>query len=413
MKKKIWPSAVKGHLQAPPSKSAAQRAIAIASLARGDSLIINPGHCDDVLAAINVGRAMGAQIKRSDDNLYIKGRINDPKNTWHCGESGLSIRMFSGLAATMPIEVSLTGEGSLLKRPMSTVEESLSALDIKCSTNKGCLPIHVKGPIPGGKASIDGSLSSQVLTGILIASIFAENDLELAVRNLQSKPYIDLTIKIMQSFGVEVSHEHYQRFYVRKGQVYQGCQFKTEGDWSGASFPLVAGAVRGRVTVNNLELASAQADRKITDALQKAGALLEYHPEGLTVSHKKLTAFSFDATHCPDLFPPLVALAAYCDGESTIQGCNRLKGKESDRAETLTNTFNNLGIYVRVNDNTMHVRGGQVQPATIHSRGDHRIAMAAAIAALGGNGPVEIEQAEAVNKSYPDFFKHIASISSR
>ncbi len=412
MKKKIWPSAVNGHLHAPPSKSAAQRAIAIAALAEGGSDISGPGRCNDVLAAMDVCRSLGAKVREHHNTLQITGGIRPPGHALQCGESGLGIRMFSGVAATLSDNITLTGTGSLLQRPMHAVESSLHALGVYCKTTNGYLPIHIRGPIRGGKAIIDGSQGSQVLTGILIGSPFAESDVYLEAVGLKSKPYIDMTLDIMQAFGVTVANRAHQSFFIRSGQRYKGSRFQVEGDWSGAAFLLVAGAIAGGVKVSNLRLSSPQADRKIMEALSLAGASIREGAGWVESRQQPLRAFDFDATHCPDLFPPLAVLAANCRGRSRITGAGRLHAKESDRAKTLKETFRRMGLDIGVEEDTMFITGGQAKAATVQSHGDHRIAMAAATAALKANGPVNIEGAEAVNKSYPTFFHDLQQITS-
>jgi len=411
MKNKSLPSEVDGHIQAPPSKSAAQRAIAIAGLAAGTSVITRPGEADDVMAAAEICRTLGASVEQKSGNLHIKGGIHPPAVPLHCRESGLSIRMFAGIASIFSEEVQMTGQGSLLKRPMEVVAASLQALGVHCKTTAGKLPLYIRGPIKGGKVSIDGSLSSQVLTGILIAAPYAKKELTLHVSQLKSKPYIDLTMDVMKAFGVETINEDHQRFTIPPGQFYKACRFTVEGDWSGAAFLLVAGAIAGKVVVNNLNPGSFQGDKRILDALKASGAMVNVTGEGIRVENNKLNAFSFDATDCPDLFPPLAALAAHCHGTSRISGVSRLRAKESDRAATLMDIFSKMGIFIRLEQDTMLVEGGKPQAATVESHGDHRIAMAAAVTALNATGPVHIEGAEAVNKSYPGFFNDLANIT--
>ncbi len=411
MKKKSLPSAVDGHIQAPPSKSAAQRAIAIATLAKGTSVIIRPGDSDDVMAATDVSRTLGASVEQWGRNLHIAGGIHPPEAPLHCRESGLSIRMFAGIASIFSEELQMTGQGSLLKRPMEVVATSLQALGVHCKTTAGKLPIYICGPIKGGDVSIDGSLSSQVLTGILIAAPFAEKELTLHVSQLKSKPYIDLTMDVMRAFGVEAINDNYEHFTIPSGQHYSACRYTVEGDWSGAAFLLVAGSIAGKVVVDNLNPRSSQGDKGILEALKASGASVNVAGEVIRVEKHKLNAFSFDATDCPDLFPPLAALAAHCHGTSRIRGVSRLRAKESDRAATLMDIFSKTGIAIRLEKDTMLVEGGKPQAATVESHGDHRIAMAAAVTALNGTGPVHIEGAEAVNKSYPGFFKDLANIT--
>ncbi|HUX54422.1 MAG TPA: hypothetical protein VMV56_08425, partial [Williamwhitmania sp.] len=194
MKRVIKPSAVSGTISVPASKSVAQRAIAAAMLANGRSTITNVGSSNDSIAAQGIAVALGATVEGDATKLFITGIEGKPANQLFCGESGLSIRMFTPIAATFSDEITLTGKGSLVTRPMQQIEEPLRMLGAQCNTSKGFLPISVKGPLTGGKASLDGSLGSQILTGLLMAAPLAKNDVVLQVKNLKSKPYIDLTL---------------------------------------------------------------------------------------------------------------------------------------------------------------------------------------------------------------------------
>ena len=411
MRSIVKPSSVNGTVVAPASKSVAQRAIAIASVSKGKSVITNIGDCDDVLAAINVCRQLGATIHREGRTLTVEGGIRPPAEPLLCGESGLGIRMFTGIASSLKEPVVLTGSGSLTKRPMSVIEQAYTQLGVSAQTTNGLLPIRVNGPIVGGEANIDGSLGSQVLSGMLIASVFAQNETTIHVDNLQSKHYIDITIDVMKQFGVDVNNDDYQRFIIPAGQTYKPATVNVEGDWSGAAFMLAAGAIAGKVAVENVSPRSKQPDMTIINALMWIGANVSIRENSVEVSHNELQAFHFDATHCPDLFPPLVALAAHCEGESRILGVSRLKAKESDRAKTLQDEFAKLGIDIKIHGELMLVTGGKVKAATVNSHSDHRIAMACAIAALKAEGEVIIEGAECVAKSYPEFFANLASLS--
>ena len=411
MKKSIWPSAVDGVVAAPPSKSVAQRAIALAALAAGESLIHGAGNSDDVLAATNIITALGAKVCQKDNALHIIGGHLNPQRVLHCGESGLCLRMFSGIAAALGDEITLTGHGSLLKRPLDDVVDALSALGVKCISNNGFAPLTIRGPMRGGHHKTDASHSSQLLSGLLMAVSLLNTNTTLIVEKMVSKPYVELTIDVMRVYGVQVINNRFREFIIKAGQRYEPADFHVEGDWSGAAFMLVAGAVAGTVTVQNLNNDSRQADKKILDVLNAAGAARKHSGKFFQVSKHRLRAFSFDATDCPDLFPPLVALAANCTGVSRIAGVRRLHGKESDRAQSLTNTFSKLGIQIKTGDNEMLVRGGKITGGTVSAHGDHRIAMAAAIAALTADSPVHITGADAVNKSYPGFFDDLEKIT--
>lgn len=407
MKKKVRPSVIKGSVQAPPSKSFAQRAIAIATMAVGQSEIIFPGFSEDVRAAISVAGQLGAEVGRFSDRVIINGNLIPPEKPLDCGEAGLSVRMFSSVASVFGEPVTLTGRGSLLRRPMDVIENSIRAMGVRCETNRGYLPVTVCGPINGGVAHIDGAFSSQVLTGMLIAAPFAGNDLTIKVSNLKSRPYIDITLAVMKSFGVDAINNGYEEFVVRSGQRYRPTSYLVEGDWSAAAFLLVAGAVAGSITVDNIDAGSPQADRSVLRALESAGALFSVTNNSVSVSSSPLSCFRFDATDCPDLFPPLVSLAAACKGRTRIAGVGRLEHKESNRAVTLKEEFGKMGIEITIEGDEMIINGGVCTGGTVFSHGDHRIAMACAIAALAGKGEVLIEGAEAVAKSYPGFFEDI------
>jgi 3-phosphoshikimate 1-carboxyvinyltransferase len=239
----------------------------------------------------------------------------------------------------------------------------------------------------------------------------------ITVTDLKSKPYIDLTLKVMADFGLKVPrNENYERFvYSQESAVNTPGlhHYTVEGDWSGAAFLLVAGAVAGMVEVSSIFNTSRQADKKIIDALLDAGADVLVTDNSVSVSRKSLEAFRFDATDCPDLFPPLVALAAHCTGTTSIRGLRRLKHKESDRGVTLQEEFDKLGVAIDLNDDIMLVHGdGHIRPNnfTLNSHHDHRIAMAGAVAALNAGFPITIRHADAVNKSYPDFWRHLSAL---
>jgi len=411
MKREVKPSAVRGTISAPASKSVVQRAIAAALLSDGVSIITNPGTSNDCLAAISIARALGATVIQSDRQLTITGTKGVVNNHLHCGESGLSIRMFTPIAASFSKGITLTGEGSLTTRPMALLESPLQQLGAFCKTNNGFVPIEVKGPLNGGLATLDGSLGSQILTGMLMAAPLAKSDVTLQVKNLQSKPYIDLTLEVMKSFGVTAENRNYEEFFIKANQKYRAITYNVEGDWSGAAFLLVAGAIAGEIRVENITSASKQADKAIVQALLRAGATVKEHSNAIEICHAPLSAFYFDATDCPDLFPPLVSLAAACKGVSSIKGVGRLEHKESNRAVALQSEFGKMGITIDVDGDIMRITGGPLNAATIDSHNDHRIAMAAAISAQTANGVVAIDGAECVAKSYPEFFEDLKSIS--
>ncbi len=404
MERYIDPSTLKGSVKAPSSKSMTQRAIAAALLADGPSIIHNPSYCDDSLAAMSIAVGLGARLEPSPDKIIIDGTGELRETKLNCGESGLAIRMFSPIAALFPEEIIITGANSLRKRPMSMIEEALKQMGVECKTSCGFLPLAIKGPLKGGECEIDGSVSSQLLTGLLMALPMAQEDSIIKVHNLKSRPYIDLTIQLLKDFGITIQNDNYSVFRIRGKQKYTPHEYTVEGDWSGGAFLLVAGAINGDLTVTGLQQTSHQSDMAILDALRDTGAKYSVSDKSITISQSSLKAFSFDATHAPDLFPPLAALASYCEGVTTIKGVSRLKHKESNRAEAIVQEFGKLGIRVETEDDIMKITGGKPTGGRVESHEDHRIAMAMAVTALKASGRVYIKDSQSVGKSYPGFF---------
>ncbi len=406
----IHPSVISGALNAPTSKSSMQRGCAAALLTKGSTQIFNPGKSNDDLAALDVITKLGAKVVEYADGsimVHSAGVIPVSKEI-NCGESGLGIRMFTPIASLSAKEIVINGRGSLVNRPMDFFDEIFPKLGIQITSNGGKLPLKIKGPLQPVNIEVDGSLSSQFLTGLLMAyGAAGAEDVAIRVKNLKSKPYIDLTLQVMKHFGVEVENQDYEAFYFRRPQRYFAENYVVEGDWSGAAFLLVAGAVSGKIFVRGLDINSTQADKAIMQALMSSGADIEMQEEGIVIGPADLQGFHFDATDCPDLFPPLVALASYCKGTTVIEGVSRLAHKESNRGITLQEEFGRMGIDIELAGDKMTISGGKVAGANVHSHHDHRIAMACAVAALKASGDTIIEDADAVNKSYPNFFRHL------
>jgi 3-phosphoshikimate 1-carboxyvinyltransferase len=389
-----------------------QRAIAAALLTNGQSIIYNPSYCDDSLAAMSIAVGLGARVVPKADELVITGSAVLKEHKLNCGESGLAIRMFSPIAALYPAEITMAGANSLKKRPMSMIEEALVQLGVKCTSHGGFLPLTIHGPIKGGRCEIDGSVSSQLLTGLLMALPLAVKESVIKVKNLKSKPYIDMTIQILKSFGIIVHNNDYNTFQIPGNQKYTPNDYMVEGDWSGAAFMLVAGAINGQLTVKGLNSDSMQSDMAIIGALENAGAKIKKDGNEISISKSALKAFEIDATESPDLFPPLVALASYCKGTSKIKGVSRLIHKESDRATALQTEFRKMGLTIEIKADVMSVTGGKTRGAHVESHDDHRIAMALAVAALGSEGRVFIRDSQCVAKSYPGFFDDLRQLGA-
>ena len=402
---------IAGVVTPPCSKSYAQRALAAALLADGETILRNLDFCDDTLSAIRVIETLGAEVERLDERtVKVRGGLAPKSNTLNVGESGLATRMFTPIASLCDVPITIQGEGTLIYRPMNMMIEPLRKLGVEVRDGGGRLPVEVCGPVRGGEIDVDGSVSSQFLTGLLMALPLAKEDTTIAVANAVSKPYLDMTIDLASKFGVNIQHNDYEEFFVEGDQKYEAADLVIEGDWSAAAMLLVAGAIAGEITLTNVSMLSKQADVAICDALVRAGASVTSEPNSITVESRDLVAFEFNATQCPDLFPALAALAAAAEGESVIYGTHRLEHKESNRAETIAEEYKKLGIEVRLEGDAMYIKGGKIRSAEVESHHDHRIAMSLAVSALRSDGELLIRNAECVAKSFPDFFAVLESL---
>ena len=397
-----------------------QRACAAALLRKGITEIQNPGNSNDDLAALDVIQKLGAVTEKRGNIIRIQSQGVQPVSSHvHCGESGLGIRMFTPIASLSSRELDITGTGSLVTRPMHFFDEIFPQLGIRIKSNEGKLPLHVQGPLKPASIKVDGSLSSQFLTGLLMAySAAGASGVEIRVNDLKSKPYIDLTLSVMRSFGMPlpevINYEKFIFHHRQKEAEPEVLKYAVEGDWSGAAFLIVAGAISGDISITGLQPFSVQADKAILQALEAAGGKFVFEEDELHVFRSPLKAFSFDATECPDLFPPLAVLASYASGHSVIKGTTRLAHKESNRALTLQEEFGKLGIRVTLAEDEMYIDGGRpLSGGHTHSHQDHRIAMAMAVAALGATGPITVTDAGAINKSYPAFYSDLQLLGAK
>jgi 3-phosphoshikimate 1-carboxyvinyltransferase len=391
------------------------RAAAAGLLCRREIRIHNPSTCDDASAALRIIAALGADHSIEKNALSIGPGSGTPRSSiLDCGESGLCIRLFTPIAGLYADALTLEASGSLRLRPLTGMDIALADLGCRCRLSGDLPPVHIQGPLEGGEVHIDGARTSQFLSGLLMALPLCGRDSQIVVAQPKSKPYIRMTLSLLKDFGITIhASPGLDRFKIPGGQGYRADDFIVEGDWSGAAFLLTAGALAGRITVHNLSPSSHQADKGILDALKAAGAELSIKNGSVTVARSRLQGFEFDATHAPDLFPPLVALACFCPNRTVIRGVERLRFKESDRAATLVSEFQKLGAAISLNGNALVIHGGRLPGGEVASHGDHRIAMACAVAGLRSLRGVGIDQPDCVAKSYPDFYSDLASLQRR
>ena len=456
-------------VQMPCSKSFAQRAIIAAALSEGVSVLRGYSPCGDNESAIAVARALGAEVTvglsyasgnvaKDGSALTIKGisaKRNSLKiNTLHTGESGLLTRMMIPLLSVLNDgDIRVTGEKTLTGRPLKGAPEIMSAFGVRLvqagerasfsagstasvanAASEVFVPLDINGSLNAGKASISGISGSQIISGLLMALPLLEGDTVIELNNPKSIPYLFITMDVMKAFGVKVwcdmeGGEEFAEskdwsdctsitFHIKGGQAYKAADMDIEGDWSSAANFLVAGAVFGRVELTGLDTKSLQADLSIMDILMEAGASLSQlgddDPKGLIhVQRAPLSAFEVDAANCPDLFPIVAVLAAFCEGTSRIAGVGRLANKESDRGKAILEMLTKMGVNAKIAGDKLIVEGHSLaRRALTHtllrggnftSHHDHRMVMALRVAGIGADSPIEIDDTQCVAKSFPTF----------
>ncbi len=411
MNKTILPFKFQGSLVANPSKSYLQRAVVCTALAKEKTRFSIDNPSEDVSAALRLLPALGASFQNgivtpaSSENRQVELILN-------VGESGLLLRLMSTIGLGFAKRLILQGEGTLLQRSIVSLVDQLRAIGLQVESNNGFLPVVIEGEITNTSLSVNASDSSQFLSGLLISLSQRPFDSVVNVTALSSEPYIDLTLDVLKDFGVSIRHEDYKTFYIKGNQMMSLQKINIEGDWSGASNHLVGAAISGEITMKGLSINSNQADKNILKALEVFGAMVEVHEDKITVKQNEKRPFVFDATHCPDLFPPLAILACAAVGTSEIKGLHRLVNKESNRQLSIVKMLNVLGVNYRIVADSIFIEGkGKVHGGTIATYNDHRISMAGAIAACIASSEIIIDNIACVAKSYPNFFNDLEELS--
>lgn len=446
-------------IQMPSSKSFAQRAIIAAALAEGTTTLNGYSPCGDNESAISVARALGAEVTvglaykegkvvKDSSTLTIKGRgaaalVPEAINA---GESGLLARLMIPLMAVLGDgNATVSGEGTLTRRPLKGARDIMGAFGVRLETISGTgqesfsevhVPLTISGKLEGGKVTVSGSGGSQLISGLLMALPLLQEDTVIRLTEPKSIPYLFITMDVLKAFGVKIwcDMEGGPEFaesqdwndcteivlHIKGGQSYKATDMDIEGDWSSAANFLVAGAIFGKVNVSGLDTKSLQADLSIMDILMEAGASLSQmgddDPRGVIhVQKAPLNAFDVDANNCPDLFPIVAILAAFCQGTSKIAGVGRLANKESDRGKAILSMLVQLGVKARISGDKMIIEGHSLAQRCLTghllkggdytSSHDHRMVMALKVAELGADGPIVIDDIECVSKSFPTFME--------
>ena len=412
---KFSPFVPNGTVNVPPSKSDVHRAIICAAMANGVSRISPVALSNDIKATIGCIKALGADAVLENNVLTVDG-TNMYKNKTallDCGESGSTLRFFIPIAAVGNINATFVGKGKLPQRPIGIFTEALPKAGTVCKTEGG-LPLEIKGQLKSGIFEIPGNVSSQFITGLLLALPILESDSEIVLTSpLESVGYIAMTIRTMKQFGVNIQATE-KGWHIKGGQSYKTCDYTTDCDWSQAAFFMVLGAVSGKVTVKGVAKDSTQGDKKCTEILARFGAKVTQLDNEVTVEKGKLKAITIDASQIPDLVPVLSVCAAFAEGTTKIINAERLRIKECDRLKATAELLNNLGGKVKELSDGLEITGvSSLKGGNVNGYNDHRIVMSAAVCAARSDEDITATFAMSINKSYPDFYIDYNSIGGK
>ncbi|HWQ06035.1 MAG TPA: 3-phosphoshikimate 1-carboxyvinyltransferase [Feifaniaceae bacterium] len=406
----ISPSSLGGELAAIPSKSDAHRVLILAALSNGTTRVEISRLSDDIQTTIDCLSALGAEIRRTPDALIVRG-ITDfsERSELNCRESGSTLRFLLPVAAVRGANARFTGSGRLPERPIGELMEAMRRHGVRFSAEQ--LPFSMEGKLSGGTYALPGNVSSQYLTGLLLALPLAKQDSSIRLTTkLESAAYVEMTLRSLRAFWAVIDEQD-GTYRIPGSQVYRSPDLiSVEGDWSNAAFFLAAGALGGRVRLTGLSSESPQGDQGILAALSAFGAQVTQSGGAVEVSARPLHGCELDVSETPDLLPILAVLAANAEGETRLVNAARLRYKESDRLSATANLVNALGGTAGELPDGLVVSGGRLTGGTVDGCRDHRIVMAAAIASVACREPVTILGADAVNKSYPEFFEDFARL---
>ena len=407
---KITPHKLSGQVHVPPSKSMAHRAIICASLARGKSTITNIEYSQDIKATIAAMKALGTMIFEYDDYLEIDGTTTFLKNQCeiNCYESGSTLRFMVPISLVCEANVHFIGEGRLGKRPLNVYYDIFEKQGISYLYRENVLDLYVRGRLRGGVFEIPGNVSSQFISGLLFALPLMDEDSIIKITSpLESKGYIDVTLQMLQQYGIQVINHDYQELIIPGFQQYVAHDYRVEADFSQAAFYLVAGALGNDVVLNDLNLSSFQGDKEAIDILERMNAHLIEKDDGHQMACHALTMTKIDGSQCPDIIPVIALSCALSQGTSVIEHIGRLRIKECDRLKATVEVICQLGGKAQEFEDSMVIEGvPSLKGGRVSSYNDHRMAMMEAIASTVCENPIIIDEETCVKKSYPSFWEH-------
>lgn len=413
----ITPTTLKGTVEVPPSKSMAHRAIICASLARGVSRITHIEYSQDILATIEAMKALGTVIEMKEKELLIDGRTTYSNHQAYidCKESGSTLRFMVPVSLVHQNHVHFIGEGNLGKRPLTVFYDIFEKQHISYTYKEKELDLDIQGQLQPGEFIVPGNISSQFISGLLFALPLLNGDSKIIISSsLESVGYIDLTLQMLESYGIKIENQDYKELLIPGNQSYQAHDYEVEGDYSQAAFYFVAGALGNDVMIKGLNLNSLQGDKEVISILERMGAKLIKKEENLSMQADSLKGCVIDGSQCPDVIPVLSLAAALSKGTTKIIHAERLRIKECDRLKAMYTELTKMGAHVKETADGLIIDGvEQLHGAKVSSYLDHRIAMTLAIASTTLKEPLELDNKECVKKSYPSFwedFKQLGGI---
>lgn len=416
---KIYPSELKGEVKIPPSKSMAHRAIICAALSEGLCIIENIDYSDDIIATIDAMNSLGAKIVKHKDYIEVIGAYgNDEKvkeaRVIDCNESGSTLRFLVPISLLFKGSSNFIGRGNLGKRPLTTYYNIFERQGIQYSYEEGNLNLVINGELKAGTFEVEGNVSSQFITGLLFTLPLLKEDSKIIITTeMESKGYIDLTLKAMSDFGVEIINNNYREFIIKGNQKYNARNYRVEGDYSQAAFFLCADSLGNDVLCKDLDLNSLQGDKEVIDILERMNVVFNTNNIGVKgIANGELTSTVIDGSQCPDIIPVLTAVASLTNGTTEIINAGRLRIKECDRLSAVTSELNKLGAKIIEKEDGLVITGVEKLQGGVEvwSHKDHRIAMTLAIASTRCEEPIVIKDYECVAKSYPNFFEDFKAL---
>ena len=415
LKYKVSKSGLKGEILIPASKSHTIRAISIAAMANGKSVLKNPLVSADALSCVAGAIELGAKIETGTDYIVegIGGSFSSAKKKVDVGNSGTSLRILTALASLGNHIVEFDGDSSIRKRPMTPLLSALENLGAKINSTGGKCPFTIEGPIKGGKTTVNG-ISSQFLTALLIACPLAEGDSEIIVENLHEQPYVEITLDWLKKQNVQYGHKNLDWFKIKGNQSYKPFDGQIPADFSSATFALCAAAItKSEILVKGLDFTDSQGDKVVFNHLEKMGVKLTHTPNGVLVTPGLLRGIEIDMNATPDALPALAVTACFAEGTTKLLNVKQARLKECDRIAAMNTELTKLGAKVTELEDGLIIEKSKLTPTACHGYDDHRMVMALSLAGMGCEGTLEVDTAEAVGITYPTFVDDFSSLGAK